>query len=293
MKRAAALFLMTVVTLVVAGGVALAVTKQCPSGTTAANPCKGTAETRSSPGSDILVGTSGPDYITALSGNDWINGSGGGTETAPDTTNGGGGNDVYSYRDGFGVDTLKDSSGIDAVNLSAATGGADIGLIPEWERFGYNRVFKSPTDKVNFSSGTVVERAVGTSGNDEIYSGKESNTLKPGPEHPLNDDILVDWGGCSSTQCLPGDGSSLPASNDTYKGFGFGISNITAYGGRADTLDLSHLSSDEATFEFSGDILIIYLGNLTSQVQVSNYLSSRQFRIEKIVFSDTTITSVD
>lgn len=102
----------------------------------------------------------------------------------------------------------------------------------------------------------------------------------------------MDWGGCSSTQCLPGDGSSLPASNDTYKGFGLGVSDITDYGGGADTLDLSPLSSDEATFEFSGDTLVIYLGNLTSQVRISNYLSSQQFRIEKIVFSDTTVTNV-
>jgi hypothetical protein len=70
------------------------------------------------------VGTSGPDYITALSGKDWINGAGG-TETTPDTTNGGAGNDVYSYADGFGIDTLEDSSGIDTVNLSAATGGCE------------------------------------------------------------------------------------------------------------------------------------------------------------------------
>jgi hypothetical protein len=122
-------------------------------------------------------------------------------------------------------------------------------------------------------------------GSDEILGSKESNTLKPGPEHALNDDILVDRGGCSSTQCLPGDGSSLPASNDTYKSFGFGISNITDYGGSADTFDLSYLSSDEVTFEFSGDTLLIYLGNLTSQVQISNYLSSQQFRIERLVYS--------
>jgi Ca2+-binding RTX toxin-like protein len=249
---------------------------------------QGYGQDREGVGSDILVGTSGPDYITALSGNDWINGAGGGTEPTPDTTDGGSGNDTYSYRDGFGIDTLKDSSGTDTVNLSAATGGADIGLIPEWERFGHHRVFKSSTDKVNFSSGTVIERAVGTSGNDEILGGKESNTMKPGPEHALNDDILTDWGGCSATQCpapVP-----LPASDDTYKGFGLGINHITDYGGSADTLDLSHLSSEEATFEFSGNTLVIYLGGLTSQVRIYDYQSSRQFRIEKIVFSDITVT---
>jgi len=281
-----------VAALVLGGGVALAATKQCQPGTTQASPCKGTAKTRNASGSDVLVGTSGPDYITALSGNDWINAAGGGTEANPDTTDGGPGNDTFSYRDGFGIDTLRDSSGTDTVNLSAATGGAEISLIPEWGSFGYNRVFESPTDKVNLSAGTVIERAVGTSGSDHLRGGKESNTLKPGPEHALNDDVLTDWGGCSSTQCLSGNGSSLPASNDTYRGFGFGTSYITDYGGSADTLDLSHVSSDEAHFEFSGDTLVIYLGNLTSQVHISNYLSSQQFRVERIVFSDTTVSSV-
>jgi hypothetical protein len=67
MKRGAILLIM-VATLVMVGGVALAVTKQCRSGTTEASPCKGTPETRTSPGSDTLVGASGSDYITALSG---------------------------------------------------------------------------------------------------------------------------------------------------------------------------------------------------------------------------------
>jgi Ca2+-binding RTX toxin-like protein len=282
-----AVFLVMAATLVVAGGAAQAVTKQCPSGTTQANPCKGTAKTRTSSGTDILVGTSGADHISALSGNDWINGTGG-----DDVTDGGAGNEVYSYRNGFGIDTLKDSSGTDTVNLSAVTGaeGADIGLIPEWESFGYHRVFKSSTDKVNFSPGTVIERAVGTSGNDHIRGGKESNTLKPGPGGFANEDVLVDWGGCSS-QCLAP--VPLPASNDTYKGLKSGTSYITDYGGNADTLDLSHLSSDEAHFEFSGDTLVIYLGGVNTQVQISNYLSSQQFRIEKIVFSDTTVTGVN
>jgi Ca2+-binding RTX toxin-like protein len=288
MKRRAILFIAAVVALITAGAAAQAVTKQCASGTTQADPCKGTAKTRTSPGNDILVGTSGADYITALSGNDRINGAGG-----ADATDGGAGNDAYSYRDGFGADTLKDDSGTDTVNLSAATGtgGAEISLILEWRSFGYNRVFRSSTEKVDFSSATVIERAVGTSGNDHIRGGKESNTLKPGPGGLANEDVLVDWGGCSSTQCLAP--VPLPASNDTYGGFKSGTSYITDYGGNADTLDLSHLPSDEAHFEFSGDTLVIYLGTVNNQVHIFNYLTSRQFRIEKLVFSDTTITGLD
>lgn len=286
--RRGALLLCLLAALVVVGGEALAVARQCPSGTTQADPCKGTAKTRASTGTDILVGTGGPDHISALSGNDWINGAGG-----DDATDGGAGNDVYSYRSGFGTDTLRDPSGADTVNLSAvnAPDGADIGLIPEWESFGYNRVFKSATEKANYASGTVIEKAVGTSGNDEIYGGKESNTLKPGPGTVANEDVLVDWGGCSSSQCLgPG---PLPASNDRYAGLDPGTTNITDYGGGADTLDLGHLPSDEAHFEFSGDALVIYPGTVNTRVEISNYLASPQFRVEKIVFSDTTVTGVN
>jgi hypothetical protein len=152
-------------------------------------------------------------------------------------------------------------------------------------------VFKSSTGKVNFAFGTVIERALGTSGNDEIYGGKESNILKPGPGGVANEDILVDRGGCSSTQCLvPG---PLPASDDTYRGLTSGTSHITDYGGNTDTLDLGYLSSDEAHFEFSGNTLVTYLGTVNAQVQIDNYPSSPQFCIERIVFSDVTVTSVD
>ncbi len=53
-----------------ASGVALAVNKVCPSGTTQANPCSGTKN------NDLLIGTNGPDYIKGLVGNDNISGGG-------------------------------------------------------------------------------------------------------------------------------------------------------------------------------------------------------------------------
>jgi hypothetical protein len=166
---------------------------------------------------------------------------------------------------------------------------AEISLIPEWEAFGYHRVFKSSTERVNFS-GAVVERAVGTSGDDHIRGGKESNTLQPGPNSVFNEDILVDWGGCSSTQCLAS--GPLPASNDTYKGFKSGTNYIEDFGGNADTLDLSQIASYEAHFEFSGDMLVIYAGSIGNQIQIDHY-TTPQFRIERIVFSDTTVTGVN
>jgi hypothetical protein len=178
------------------------------------------------------------------------------------------------------------------VNLSVVSGGAEISLIPEWEAFGYDRVFKSSTERIDFS-GAGIERAVGTSGDDHIRGGKESNTLQPGPNSIFNEDILVDWGGCSSTQCLVSEVSPLPASNDTYRNIKSGTSYIKDYGGTADTLDLSQIASYEAHFEFSGNTLVIYAGSVTNQIQITDYSTrvngSPQFRIERIVFSDTTV----
>ena len=63
-RRALLLLLAVVAALLAASGVALAVSKVCPSGTTQANPCSGTNA------SDKLTGTSRTDYINGLDGND-------------------------------------------------------------------------------------------------------------------------------------------------------------------------------------------------------------------------------
>src|SRR3712207_5443035 len=105
-KRTLLLLSVMLATLIAATGVAFAVSKVCPLGTTQANPCSGTK------GIDTLIGTSGADYIMGLAGNDNISGGAGN-----DTTDGGAGNDTYSYSDAIGQDTLIDSGGTDALNF--------------------------------------------------------------------------------------------------------------------------------------------------------------------------------
>ena len=66
MKKGAIL-LLVVAALVMSGGAAQAVTKQCPSGTTQTNPCKGTAKTRTSSGNDILsTNPRRPNFVASL-----------------------------------------------------------------------------------------------------------------------------------------------------------------------------------------------------------------------------------
>ncbi len=243
-----------VATLVVAGGAALAVTKVCPAGSTATNPCLGTAKSNTASGADVLFGTGGSDYVKALSGNDWISAG-----PADDLTNGGSDNDTYAYKDGWGNDTLTDPSGMDAANFSRVTVPEPSGgichylyvfLIPDWPA-SYNRAEAGHFDcnasqqttvsaSVNLNS-SVVERVRGAGGYDRLYTGRGSNILKPGGGGAQ----LTDYGGHPGDSLRP----DLPASNDTYAGFRSGSHIVLDWAGTSDTLDLRPYSSDDAFFE--------------------------------------------
>jgi Ca2+-binding RTX toxin-like protein len=292
MRRGTVLMLtIMAATVVLSSGIALAVTKQCPSGTTEQNPCLGTNKTKKTTDNDILMGTGGPDYMMAMSGNDLLIGG-----SDADTTDGGSGNDTYSFRDGFaknasgavGTETLKDSSGIDTLNFSGVTQGLYIRAIPDWIAFRADANMATNTstsERVDLGS-SAVERIVGSSGSDNIRGGKESNTLMPGPG---GDDSLGDYGGCAPVCAVSG--ASIPASDDTYKGFKSGSSSVIDFGGTKDVVDLTPLASYDAYFEVSGQSLVIYISG-TDKVTISGYFTSRH-RIERIVFSDTTITGVE
>jgi Ca2+-binding RTX toxin-like protein len=155
-KRTLLLLSVMVATLLAASGVALAVSKVCSSGSTQANPCSGTKN------NDTLVGTGGVDYIKGLAGNDSITGGEGN-----DTTDGGGGNDTYSYRGAWGVDTLIDSSGTDALNFLGMLGEIAVQayLTPELgENYATSSYYGDSGARINVSSGTIVEKVTGTAG---------------------------------------------------------------------------------------------------------------------------------
>jgi Ca2+-binding RTX toxin-like protein len=298
--RAVLLLTTMVAALVMTSGVAIAVNKVCPSGTTSSNPCKGTAKTQTSSGNDTLIGTSGPDYILALSGNDKISAGAG-----DDDTNGGAGNDTYAYKDGMGTDTLVDASGIDTLNFSAMSGGIRASLYPGDTSFPANWVNDGSFARlVNVSSdpGNVIEKVVGSaSGDDFIQTGRAANILQPGPGP--GGATLIDLGGCDgSNQGNPPDCGNppnppVPASNDTYSGFSassYGAVRIADFGGPADRLNLPFASTD-AYFEASDsdgngspDSLLI-MSTSTDSVSIFGQLkpySGRAGHIETIQFTD-------
>ena len=286
-KRTLLLLTAMLAALVLASGVALAVNKVCPSGTTEQNPCLGTNKTKRTLGKDTLIGTSGPDYIKALSGNDQISGGAGN-----DTTDGGGGNDTYSYTGGGGTDSLIDSGGTDTLNFSAFTGlnGAGIHAHLAPELAGSNFVTGPNGERINLSSGTVIEKVTGSSGHDDIRTGGATNTLQPGPR-PGGSDTLRDLGG----------DNGIPASSDTYSGFsasGYGHVHIEDYGGTADKLVLPFASTDvyfEATNGDDDPALdsLVMLTSATDSIMNPGQLEpwyEYKLRIEQIQFTDGIMT---
>ncbi len=142
-----------------------------------ANPCLGTAKSKKASGKDTLIGTSGPDWIKALSGNDQISG-----DQGNDNTDGGSGNDTYSYKDGWGQDTVIDASGTDTLNFSAmgSVGGVYANLSDDNSA---NHFVQGPNgERVDFPSGSVIEKVTGSSRGDMILPAGRPTRCSPDRE---------------------------------------------------------------------------------------------------------------
>jgi hypothetical protein len=285
-KRTLLMLTAMLAALVLASGVAFAVNKVCPSGTTQQNPCLGTAKSKKASGKDTLIGTSGPDWIKALSGNDQISG-----DQGNDNTDGGSGNDTYSYKDGWGQDTVIDASGTDALNFSAmgSVGGVYANLSDENSA---NHFVQGPNgERVDFPSGSVIEKVTGSSRGDMIFTGGATNTLQPGPGTG-DAHLFEDYGG----------DSGIPVSSDTYSGFaasgGYGQVEITDHGGTTDKLVLP-FASTAVYFEAwnsdsdpAADSLVIMTSS-TDYFYIWGQLEpdgSKKGHIEQIQFTDGTLS---
>jgi RTX calcium-binding nonapeptide repeat (4 copies) len=275
--------------LLLSTGTALALTKLCPVGSTADNPCEGTdsADTLFGTGANSNFGASGADFIRALAGDDEIAGSGGN-----DTTDGGSGNDVYLYQDFWGSDTVVDPGGIDTLDFSAATLEVGISLCPEVNdngiAIGGGETF---TGFVRFSS--KLENAKGGSRPDQIVGCTGTNRLSGGG----GGDTLEDFGGSVSQ------GVFLPESDDVYAGFGgasAGLDSVKDHGGSSDVADLRPLKSTsvrksriDLNADGTANSLLLQTGE-NRGVVIANHFgddgNSFSGRIEKIKFKDRTIS---
>ena len=263
--------------------------------------------------SALRIGTGGPDTLVGTNRADELTGKGG-----TDTLRGLAGDDVYFFRDGWGFDTIDDqktyvvrgkrvSGGIDTLNFSRATRDLTIGMnIQQWGSSGQT-VSDDVGNQVVFGT-SVVEKAVGGQGADEIYGGGEANTLQPGAG---GGDLLRDYGGWKEGAQGP---PALPVSNDTYKGFAdiTGTVHVQDWGGSADVLDMRPFSIDDVYIDRidtdddpEEESLVIVLrvipGNPPTDIgvivdgQFGAYytwpdLLGMHGQIEKLIFTDRTIS---
>ena len=243
-------------------------------------------------GAEALVGTKYADHLTGKGGADLLDGRAG--------------NDVYHFAGGFGKDTLVEPKkvgtlpgGVDTVSFSGVGTRSFIALIPQWRAQGYNvAATYDPVSDVSHTvtlGSSVVERAVGGSESDWIYTGAGPNTLKGGAG---GNDVLFDGGGTPGNE----DQVALPASDDVYRGFaaGPGTDKVFDWGGGADVLDLRPWESSDVyvdSFSYvstSPNCLIVSNGDRGVAVYghfAPSFEGWENGTMEKIVFADETIKS--
>lgn len=252
---------------------------------------------------ETLTGTHSADLIIGKGGNDVLKGLAA--------------NDVYYFADNFGNDTLEELAkykvgkkklpgGSDTLNFSNVTTSVLAYLIPQWSSYGYN-FGADNISQVRLGS-SVVENVTGGANSDALYGGGFTNTLKPGGGAT---NWLYDYGGNNGSIVGNVGLPDLPASSDTYKGFGAAPSGANTqvydWGGTADKLvfpgessdyyvDAVNLDGNATTNESlqvfnptnnSGVYVVGHFGefgNLTS-------LHSQHGQIEQLVFADGTFST--
>jgi Ca2+-binding RTX toxin-like protein len=226
--------------LLLAGGVALAATKQCQVGVV----CNGTSS------ADTITGTTSDDTINGLAGNDTIKARdgidkiNGGPNN--DTMNGAAGNDSYRFSNNFGADRISaDSAGVDTIDLSRITTSTN-GIT--FDVTGPTPTCPSTSPACISLGGNFIENLIGTGFPDNLYGNTLKNQITGGAGR---DYILANAGNDQITGGAGGDVNLLEymdgqQGSDTYKGYGTGpasgVDAIDDTAGAPDKLNLSNFN---------------------------------------------------
>jgi Ca2+-binding RTX toxin-like protein len=169
MKERAALALAVVtISLVLASGVAIAATVNCPN--KAGRLCVGTAQNDTMYGTarrDDIRAYGGDDEVRARANNDWLAGGAG-----DDTVRGGRGDDIFGFTGAWGQDSLGDASGTDTLDFAALASPLVVNLIASADD-----EIQAEENTVNWRSSVVVERVFGGSGSDRVVANDARNLL--------------------------------------------------------------------------------------------------------------------
>ena len=123
---------------------------------------------------NMLIGNAGRNTLTGGAGNDTLNGGGG-----ADILNGGAGNDVYVLRDG--IDSVKDSSGIDTITSTISRSLEGYAKIENLTLLGSDYIDGRGNNRANTLTGNTGENLLdGGAGNDRLVGGSGADNLMGG-----------------------------------------------------------------------------------------------------------------
>ena len=272
-------------------------------------------------GNDAIYGGNGNDTLNGQGDNDTLVGGKGN-----DSLDGGSGNDIYIYNLGDGFDTISDSSGTDKIKFGEGISFEDLSFENDnnnltvyvnedkTQGFKINDYFSGSygIETLEFADGSTVdltqigltfqqhdgsETITGTKYDDVIYANGGDDTVNADSG---NDTI---YGG-TGNDTLNGQNG-----NDTLIG---GIGNDTLNGGTGDDTYIYNLgdgydiisdSSGNDKIKFgegisftdlkfaNGDnnsLLIFLSDDKTKAIQINNFISNGNYRIEQLEFADGT-----
>jgi hypothetical protein len=270
MRRTVLLLATTTLTLIVAGGIALAATDiNCA---VVGNPCNGTPEDDKITGTadaEIINGQAGNDEILALDAIDTLNG-----EDGDDTIHGELGDDVLNGGDG--TDQLFGDNGRDRLNGGAGNdtlaGGPETADASNCSDYYASNCSDTYFFTPNWGNDTIIEglgrgAIVATSATAAAMPNLTVNLVSD-PSRPEVSDAngnTMNWENNDVYNAVTGagddeisqnpqrrDGMNGGAGNDTYKGYTPGVRNggdsISDPSGTADVIDLSNMRLSDVTF---------------------------------------------
>jgi Ca2+-binding RTX toxin-like protein len=168
MRRVVLLSAMVALGVLLACGVALAATINCPN--RAGNLCVGTDNRNFMYGTsakDVMRGLGAADTLRARAGADRLAGGDGGDKLA-----GGRGSDVYAFRDEWGRDliTSRERAGVDALDFTGINDVLQVSLAGETAVTAWNN-----PGRLGLAAGIVIENVRGTPRETSIYGNGAPN----------------------------------------------------------------------------------------------------------------------